>query len=148
METKNTGKLFLWLKDLKVKHKVSYNAMASAIGYTGPGISKAIKKESLSFNQVKKIAQETGFSEDFSNLFETESNESKVSETTMSYGESDTIEDRIANRVVNKIKPMLEKLCGENLEIIKLLAEQALELDEIKDLVEQTKDKVVTKNSN
>ena len=55
--------------------------MAAAIGYSGPGISKAIDKESLSFNQVKSIAEETGFKEDFVKLFETNANEGKVSES-------------------------------------------------------------------
>tara|TARA_B100002049_G_C16058162_1_gene366810 strand:+ start:1001 stop:1447 length:447 start_codon:yes stop_codon:yes gene_type:complete len=148
MKTSNTNQLFSWLKELKTKHKVSYNKMAAAIGYSGPGISKAIDKESLSFNQVKSIAEETGFKEDFVKLFETNANEGKVSESGVNYGKSDSIEDRIANRVIDKIKPMFEKMCGEHLEILKLLAEQALELDEIKDLIEQTNKNVVTnKNS-
>lgn len=57
-------------------------------------------------------------------------------------------DDIIVNKVVKKLKPYLDDLAEikENQErIIKLLAENALDMDEIKDLIEETHTVVVPK---
>lgn len=56
-----------------------------------------------------------------------------------------TIEDIITRKLIKEIYPLLKKLSKENETIIKMLAENTLDIDELKDLAEKTNNAIYSK---
>lgn len=86
-------------------HRISYRKMGDVIGYSDVGFKKALDNRNLSLVQIEEIVVAFKLKGKFSELLRTEN---KVSEPSAVYGKS--IEDMIAVRVVEKIKPYLEKI--------------------------------------
>ena len=58
-----------WLRDLKASMNLNYQEIADMIGYSGVGVSKALKNETLSIEQLKIIASKLELSENFESNF-------------------------------------------------------------------------------
>lgn len=61
--------IYNWLKTKKAENKISYGSIGKIINYTDVGVSKAISNETLSFEQLKHIAGELGFENEFNSKF-------------------------------------------------------------------------------
>lgn len=59
-----------WLKDVKAQSNLNYSEIGNIIKYSGAGISKALKKETLSIDQIKAIAKGLNLLEGFNLIFE------------------------------------------------------------------------------
>lgn len=134
--------VFEWLRRLKLIHRISYDAIGQAIGYSGVGTSKAIKNETLSFDQIKEIAEKTGYKEDFDKHFQTGTNKVISSEELR-------FEDLIAKRVIEDIKPYLVEFqeahvnrSHEMKDIIDLLGKTAVQLSRLTTRNEQLKKEI------
>jgi hypothetical protein len=98
----NIEGIYNWLQELKEVHRVSYSRMGEMLGYSGPGVKKAIQNKTLSISQIKKIALESGQLENFNKLIETKE-EVLNSEDPVQH----SIEDIIAQKVFEKLIPLL-----------------------------------------
>lgn len=122
-------RLFQWLRRLNKVHKVSYDVMGQAIKYSGVGVSKGIKKETLSFEQAQEIAEKTGFSEEFNELFLTKANKKTPPEEAR-------FEDIISEKVVEMLKPFIQKKTDQLLTAVSNLD---LDFQEMKNTQEEIK---------
>lgn len=58
-------KAHAWLRELKALKNLNYDYIAGIIGYSGVGVSKALKNETFKLEQIKVIAKHEGVLDDF-----------------------------------------------------------------------------------
>lgn len=59
------------IDELRRINRVSYSKMAQVIDYSGEGLNKALKKNTLSIVQINKLVDHFGYSEDFNDIVPT-----------------------------------------------------------------------------
>lgn len=64
-----------WVIELKASTRINYTELGDLIGYSDAGISKALKKKSLSLAQIKIIANKLDSIEKLNNYISNESND-------------------------------------------------------------------------
>ena len=69
------------LEELRRLNRVSYNKMSNVIGYSGEGLNKALRNNTLSIAQINKIGKEFDFEEELNKLLPTFDNSPIKNET-------------------------------------------------------------------
>lgn len=59
-------KAHAWLREVKASKNLNYSDISAIIGYSGAGLSKALNKDTLSFEQIKVIASDLSLESELS----------------------------------------------------------------------------------
>ncbi|WP_299116855.1 hypothetical protein [uncultured Winogradskyella sp.] len=70
----NTDKIYQWLRELKASERLSFGKLGSFIDYSDVGFSKAMRNETLSYEQVKIIAKKVNKLKEFEDFVSNYSN--------------------------------------------------------------------------
>lgn len=109
-----------WIKRIKASKKLSYTVLGNYIGYTEAGISKALKKTTLSYEQIEIIAKKLNLQKEFISNF---SNKNKLTALIKEYEANNQLGVYLNKVHEQKLKsdPTYEMF------IEKLVAEKAME---------------------
>jgi hypothetical protein len=140
----NIEGLYNWLLELKEVHRISYARMGEMLGYSGPGVKKAIYNRTLSISQMQKIAEESGHLENFKKLIETKP-ESLNSEDPVQH----SIEDIIAQKVFEKLIPLLtgsqenhRRVMENQDKVVNALSHLLLQVDRQEDNIDSMREQI------
>lgn len=86
----------LWLKKYKAENKVSYSKIGGYINYSDVGVSKALRNETLSLDQIIVISEELGQKDNLFQYFSNNSNSRSID--SLDDFESEEIIDYIISR--------------------------------------------------
>lgn len=120
-----------WLRDLKASKKISNTELGDIIGYSNTGLGKALRKETLSYEQIRIIAIHYGLMNEFDNYF------SHL--PSVKNAELTSIEDIISDKVYLKLKRELNEIKSLLYKVLVTIEGKELKGDLLKELKKELK---------